>query len=217
VHLSSAEALPLLRDARERGVPVTVETCTHCLWFEAATIPDGATQYKCAPPIRDARNREALWDALYEGLIEMVITDHSPCLPEMKRGESKGEIARWDQAWGGIASLGLALSVLWTGMKQRGIALERIGEWMAAAPARLAGMSGRKGVIAVGADADFAIFDPEASWTVVPSDLHFRHKISPYLAAELRGRVLETWLRGEPIFRAGSFVGEARGEEQVRS
>lgn len=217
VHLSSAQALPSLRDARERGVPVTVETCAHYLWFESATIPDGATQYKCAPPIRDAANREALWNALDEGLIEMVITDHSPCLPEMKHGGPKGEIARWDQAWGGIASLGLALPVLWTGMEQRGIALERIGEWMAAAPARLAGMSGRKGVIAVDADADFAVFDPEARWTVAPADLHFRHKISPYLGAELQGRVLETWLRGAPVFRAGAYLGEARGKEQVRS
>jgi len=217
VHLSSAQALPLLRDARERGVPVTVETCVHYLWFEAAQIPDGATQYKCAPPIRDARNREALWSALNDGLIEMVITDHSPCLPEMKHPGPKGEIARWDQAWGGIASLGLALPVLWTGMKQRGIALEWIGEWMAAAPARLAGMSGRKGAIAVGADADFAVFDSEAKWTVAISDLHFRHKISPYSGAELRGRVLETWLRGETIYRAGSFIGKARGEEQVRA
>jgi allantoinase len=216
VHLSSAQALPLLERARERGVPVTVETCAHYLWFDAAEIPDGATQYKCAPPIRDARNREALWNALNEGLIDLVITDHSPCPPEMKRREPKGEIARWDQAWGGIASLGLALPVLWTGMKQRGIALERIGEWMAAAPARLAGMSGRKGAIAVGADADFAVFDPEAKWRVAPSDLRFRHKISPYLGAELRGRVLETWLRGATVFRSGAYLGEARGTEQVR-
>ncbi len=213
VHLSSAQALPLLRDARQRGVPVTVETCAHYLWFDAAKIPDGATQYKCAPPIRDAANREALWSALNEGLIEMVITDHSPCPPAMKHRDE----GRWDKAWGGIASLGLALPVLWTGMKQRGIALERIGEWMAAAPARLAGMSGRKGAIAAGADADFAVFDPEASWTVAFSDLHFRHKISPYLGAELRGRVLETWLRGAPVFHAGAHVGEARGKEQVRS
>jgi allantoinase len=217
VHLSSAKALPLLRDARERDVPVTVETCAHYLWFDAAKIPDGATQYKCAPPIRDAGNREALWNALNEGLIAMVTTDHSPCPPEMKHPESKGEIARWDQAWGGIASLGLAFSVLWTGMKQRGIGLERIGEWMAAAPARLAGMSGRKGAIAIGADADFAAFDPDATWTVAPSDLYFRHKLSPYLGAELRGRVLETWLRGALVFRAGAHVGEARGSEQVRS
>jgi len=213
VHLSSAQALPLVRDARERGVPVTVETCAHYLWFEAAQIPDGATQYKCAPPIRDAANCETLWNALSEGLIEMVITDHSPCPPEMKRREE----GRWDKAWGGIASLGLALPVLWTGMKQRGINLERIGGWMAAAPARLAGMSGRKGVMAIGADADFAVFDPEARWTVAPSDLRFRHKFSPYLGAELRGRVRETWLRGAPVFRAGAHVGEARGKEQVRS
>ena len=212
VHLSSAQALPLLRDARERGVPVTVETCAHYLWFDAAEIADGATEYKCAPPIRDAGNREALWNALNEGLIEMVITDHSPCLPEMKRREE----GRWDLAWGGIASLGLALPVLWTAMKQRGIGLERISEWMAAAPARLARMSGRKGVIAIGADADFAVFDPEARWTVAPSDLRFRHKISPYLGAELMGRVLETWLRGAPVFRAGAPVGEAGGREQVR-
>jgi allantoinase len=213
VHLSSAQALPLLRDARERGVPVTVETCAHYLWFDAAEIPDGATQYKCAPPIRDAANREALWNTLDEGLIEMVITDHSPCPPEMKRRDE----GRWDKAWGGIASLGLALPVLWTGMRQRGIDLERIAEWMAAAPAKLAGMSGRKGVIAVGADADFAVFDPDARWTVAPSDLHFRHKLSPYLDAELQGRVLETWLRGAPVFRTGGHVGEARGKEQVRS
>jgi len=212
VHLSSAQALPLLRDARERGVPVTVETCAHYLWFDAAEIADGATEYKCAPPIRDAGNREALWNALNEGLIEMVITDHSPCLPEMKRREE----GRWDLAWGGIASLGLALPVLWTGMNQRGIGLARIGEWMAAAPARLAGISARKGVIAIGADADFAVFDPEVRWTVAPSDLRFRHKISPYLGAELRGRVLETWLRGTPVFRAGAPVGEARGRERVR-
>jgi allantoinase len=142
----------------------------------------------------------------------MVITDHSPCPPEMKRRNE----GRWDFAWGGIASLGLALPVLWTGMKKRGLALERIGEWMASAPARLAGLAGRKGVIAPGADADFAVFDPEAEWTVAPSDLYFRHKISPYLGAELRGRALETWLRGEPVFRAGAFVGQARGKEQVR-
>ena len=117
VHLASAQALPMLAEARGRGVPITVETCTHYLWFEADEIPDGATQYKCAPPIRSAENRERLWKALEEGLIDMVATDHSPCPPEMKYLIE----GRWDKAWGGIASLGLALPVLWTGMRQRGL------------------------------------------------------------------------------------------------
>lgn len=212
VHLSSAEALPLLRDARRRGVPVSVETCAHYLWFAAKDIPDGATEFKCAPPIRDSANRDKLWQALNQGLIDMVITDHSPCPPNLKRREE----GRWDHSWGGIASLGLALPALWTGMKQRGIGLQRIGEWMAAAPAKLAGFTGRKGAITIGADADFAVFTPEARWTVTPSDLHFRHKISPYLGAEFCGRVVETWLRGEPVFRAGTFADRARGRELVR-
>ncbi len=213
VHLSSAQALPMLAEARKRGVPITVETCVQYLWFAAEEIPDGATEFKCAPPIRNAANREALWNALEAGLIDMVTTDHSPCPPAMKRREE----GRWDHAWGGIASLGLALPVLWTAMRRRGVKLDRLGEWMAAAPARLAGLAGRKGTLAPGADADFAVFDPDAAWTVTPAELHFRHKLSPYLGAELRGRVVETWLRGEPVFRAGKFMGEARGRERERS
>ncbi|MGB8028742.1 MAG: allantoinase AllB [Terracidiphilus sp.] len=217
VHLSSAKALPLLAAARDRGVPVTVETCAHYLWFTSEEIADGATEFKCAPPIRNAENRERLWKALEEGRIDMVATDHSPCPPEMKHRET----GRWDQAWGGISSLGLALRVMWTAMQQRGIKLERIGEWMATTPARLAGLAGRKGAIAPGADADFVVFDPDTEWTVSSADLHFRHKLSPYLGAELRGRVFETWLRGEPVYRevgrAGRFVANARGREQVRS
>jgi allantoinase len=231
VHLSSAHALPLLAAARDRGVPVTVETCAHYLWFAAEDIPDGATEYKCAPPIRNAENRERLWKALEAGQIDLVATDHSPCPPEMKYRETGRETghqtSRFDEAWGGIASLGLALPIMWTAMQQRGLKLgrspniERIGEWMAAAPARLAGLAGRKGVIAPGADADMGVFDSEIEWTVTPADLHFRHKFSPYLGAKLRGRVVETWLRGEPVFRrdgqAGKFSDRARGREQVRS
>jgi allantoinase len=213
VHLSSARALALLAAARIRAAPITVETCAHYLWFAAEDIPYGATEHKCAPPIRNAENREALWKALEEGRIDMVATDHSPCPPEMKHLET----GRWDQAWGGISSLGLALPVMWTAMQRRGLKLERIGEWMSAAPARLAGLAGRKGAIAPGADADFVVFDLETTWTVTPADLHFRHKLSPYLGAKLRGRVVETWLRGEPVFRAGKFSGQARGKEQVRS
>ena len=212
VHLSSANALPLLADARERGLPITVETCTQYLHFASECIPDGATEFKCAPPIRNRANREALWTALTEGVIDFVVTDHSPCPPAMKRREE----GRWDLAWGGIASLGLALPVLWTGMRDRGIGLERVAEWMAAGPARLAGFNGRKGALTAGGDADFVVFDPDVVWKLMPEHLHFRHKISPYLGAELRGRVRETWLGGEPVFRNGEFVGEPRGRELVR-
>lgn len=212
VHLSSSGALPLIEMARERGVPITVETCTQYLHFAAEEIPDGATEYKCAPPIRSAENREKLWKALEEGLIDFVVTDHSPCPPAMKRRDE----GRWDQAWGGIASLGLALPILWTGMQKKNLPLEKIGQWMAAGPARLAGLEGMKGTLAAGADADFVVFDPDAEWTVSPEHLHFRHKLSPYLGARLRGVVRETWLRGERVFCDGEFAGEPRGQELVR-
>jgi allantoinase len=197
-------------------VPITVETCVHYLWFAAEEIPDGATEFKCAPPIRGKDNCDALWSALEEGLIEMVTTDHSPCPPAMKRREE----GRWDLAWGGISSLGLALPVMWTALAHRGINLEagmeRLGAWMGAGTARLAGLTGRKGALSPGADADFAVFDPDAEWTVAPGHLRFRHKLSPYLGAQLRGRVLETWLRGEQVFAANGFVGQPRGCELVR-
>ncbi len=216
VHLASAEALTLLAEARGRGVPVTVETCVQYLWFTAEEIPDGATEFKCAPPIRGRANREALWAALEAGLIDLVATDHSPCPPAMKRREE----GRWDLAWGGIASIGLALPVLWTAIERRGMGLEdgmeRVARWMSAGPARLAGLTGRKGALTAGADADFVVFDPQADWTVRREDLHFRHKLSPYLGAELRGRVRETWLRGERVFRDGNFAGQPRGRELVR-
>jgi allantoinase len=212
VHLSSAEALPMLAEARRRGLPITVETCAHYLWFAAEEIADGATEYKCAPPIRNEANREALWNALKGGLIDIVTTDHSPCPPAMKCRDE----GRFDKAWGGIASLGLALPVMWTAMKRRGMRLERVGEWMAQEPARLADLVGQKGVIDAGADADLVVFDPDAEWTVTESDLCFRHKISPYLGAKLCGRVRETWLRGELVFCGGEFTGAARGREQAR-
>ena len=216
VHLSSAEALPMLAQAKQRGVPITVETCVQYLWFAAEEIADGATEFKCAPPVRSRANREQLWAALESGLIDLVATDHSPCPPEMKRREA----GRFDQAWGGIASLGLALPVMNTALAQRGVAVDaamaRIGAWMAAGPAKLAGLSGRKGALTAGANADFVVFDPEVAWRVNERELHFRHKISPYLGAELRGRVNETWVRGERVFSDGEWIEKPHGGELVR-
>jgi allantoinase len=216
VHLASSAALPLLADAQRRGLQISVETCTHYLWFASEVIPDGATEYKCAPPIRDAENRKALWKALESGLIDMVTTDHSPCLPAMKQSRNSGGDGRWDSAWGGVSTMGLALPVLWTAMQTRGIAVERIGQWMGTAPANLAGLSGRKGAITVGADADFVVFDSDSEWTVTKEDLHFRHKLSPYIGATLRGRVLQTWLRGECVYAEGRCNVVAQGRELVR-
>jgi allantoinase len=216
VHLVSAQAVPLLAEARNRGVPITAETCVQYLWFTAEEIPDGATEFKCAPPIRSAANREALWAALESGLIDLVATDHSPCPPAMKRRDE----GRWDLAWGGIASLGLALPVMGTAMERRGMDLnkgmERLAAWMSAAPAELAGLAGRKGALVAGADADIVVFDPDATWTDTPKSLHFSHKLSPYLGAELRGEVLQTWLRGELVYSLDGFHGSPRGRELVR-
>jgi allantoinase len=212
VHLSSAQALPLIANARRKGIPISVETCAHYLWFTAEDIPDGATEYKCAPPIRSAANCEDLWAGLELGLIDMIVTDHSPCPPAMKRRDE----GRWDSAWGGIAGLGLALPVVWTEMRRRNIPLGRIARWMSAAPARLAGLTGKKGALTPGADADFVVFDPEMPWIVTKNDLQFRHKLSPYVGAHLYGSVLETWLRGELVYCNGNFTGEPRGEEQSR-
>jgi allantoinase len=217
VHLATAKALPAIQKARAAGLKITVETCPHYLWFAAEEIPDGATEFKCAPPIRDAATREALWQALRDGVIDMVATDHSPCPPEMK----SRDIGRFDQAWGGIASLGLALPVVLTGLQQRGGGLELLAKWMAEEPARLAGLTGRKGALAPGYDADFAVLDSEAEWTVTDEDLRFRHKLSPYLGASLRGKVLETYLRGECIYwgrSQGAILDpKARGREIRRT
>jgi allantoinase len=188
VHLATAQGLAALKKARAAGLKITVETCPQYLWFAAEDIPDGATEYKCAPPIRDAANREALWRALREGEIDMIATDHSPCPPELKNPET----GRFDTAWGGIASLGLALAVVWTGLHQRGGGLELLTKWLATEPARLAGLIGQKGVLATGYDADIVVFEPDTEWTVTREELCFRHKLSPYLGAQLRGRVLET-------------------------
>ena len=194
VHLATEQALPLLREARDQGLRITVETCPHYLTFAAEEIDDGATLFKCAPPIRGRATREALWRALAAGGIDLIATDHSPCPPELKAG---GDFLR---AWGGIASLELSLPAVWTGASARGIPLERLVDWMSVAPARLAGLAARKGAIASGMDADLVVWDPDAEFVVDESRLHQRHRRTPYAGRRLRGRVIATYARGRLVY-----------------
>jgi allantoinase len=200
VHLSAAAGIALVKQARKQGLPLSAETCPHYLRFRAEQIPDGATEFKCAPPIREQKNGERLWSGLRQGALEMVVTDHSPCPPYMKLRHS-GDFLR---AWGGVASLELSLSVVWTEARRRGFTLEHVARWMCEAPARLAGLA-RKGRIAPGYHADFAVFDPGARWKVDTSKLHQRHKLTPYAGETLRGRVERTFLRGHLVYDGGSF------------
>jgi allantoinase len=194
LHLSAAGALPLIAAARAEGVRVTAETCPHYLTLDAAAIPDGATEFKCCPPIRDAANADALWRALADGLITCVVSDHSPCTPELKRRDT-GDFAA---AWGGIASVQLGLPVVWTAARDRGHSPADVVDWMARRPADLVGLAG-KGRIAPGADADLVAFDPEATFTVDPHRLLHRHAVTPYAGKRLHGVVRATWLRGRRV------------------
>ena len=207
VHLSASEAIPMLEEAREAGVPVTVETCPHYLHFDAEEIPDGACQYKCAPPIRDRANKRRLWDGLRDGVIDLVATDHSPCPSAMKRLE-EGDFTA---AWGGVASLQLGLAVTWTGARRRGFGLEDIARWMCAAPARLAGLEARKGTIAPGRDADLVVFEPDAEFVVEAAKLYHRHPTTPYAGARLAGVVRRTYLRGVLAYEHGQGPGTPTG------
>ncbi len=212
VHLSSSDSLPLLRIAKDDGVQLTVETCPHYLFWKAEQIRDAATQFKCAPPIREGENRERLWIALRKGLLDLVATDHSPCPPAMKCSDT-GDFLR---AWGGIASLELGLRVMWTEAQRRGFTLADVARWMCAGPARLAGLERLKGAISAGCDADFVVFDADATSRVDAQRLQHRHKLTPYAGCELRGAVRATWLRGKKIYDSGAFPGEPSGEILLR-
>jgi allantoinase len=199
LHLSAADAIGLLADARRRGVRVTAETCPHYLALAAEDVPDGATQFKCCPPIRERANRERLWQALREGVIDCVVSDHSPCPPSLKRME-RGDMNHGDfgAAWGGISSVQVALPVVWTQARARGDSLDDVARWMAAGPAGIAGLAA-KGGIAPGRDADLVAFAPEDSFIVRPEGLHHRHRLTPYAGQRLYGVVRRTWLRGVPV------------------
>ncbi len=208
VHLSSSDALPMIASARREGVPVTAETCPHYLALTAEEIADGATAFKCSPPIREAANRELLWDGLRDGVLDLVVSDHSPSTAAMKELGS----GDFGAAWGGISSLQLGLPVVWTQARRRGFSLGDVASWMAQGPARLAGLA-RKGRIAPGYDADFCVFAPDEGFTVDPARLHHRHPVTPYAGHRLQGAVRGTILRGEPAEAArprGRLL--ARGE-----
>ena len=206
LHLSSAACLEPLAEAQAKGLPVSAETCPHYLTLAAEDVPapgsDGhPAAYKCCPPIRDSGNRDELWRGLADGVISCVVSDHSPCTPELKKGD-------FATAWGGISSLQLGLSAVWTAARARGHDLRTVVGWMAEGPAALAGLDGRKGRIEAGADADLVAFDPDAAFTVDPARLRHRHPVTPYAGLELTGAVRTAWLRGRVI----DLDGPPRGE-----
>ena len=209
VHLSASQILPALRAARLEALPVSVETCPHYLHFQAEAISRGATQFKCAPPIRGDENREQLWSALKNGTIDLIATDHSPCPPEMKHFAE----GNFQTAWGGIPGLSLALPVIYTEARARGFFLTDIARWMAEAPAKLVGCQLQKGKIAAGYDADLVVFNEDSKFLVTRERLHHRHSFSPYLGETLEGEVKATYVRGRLVFGQNTFHGKPEGRE----
>ena len=207
VHLSSSDGIEMVRAAKAEGLPMSAETCPHYLTFAAESIPASSPAFKCAPPIRERGNREKLWQGLRDGVIDMVVSDHSPCTPDLKaRGDGD-----FMAAWGGISSLQFSLSAVWTKASARNFELPDLARWMCQAPADLAGLSVRKGALLPGMDADFVIFDRDAEYKVTPEMVLHRHPLTPYQGQELRGVVLETYVRGHKVYDHGSFV-SPRGE-----
>jgi allantoinase len=205
VHVSAGAALEDLARAQSDGVPVTAETCPHYLTFAAEEVPDGATEFKCAPPIREASNRDALWNGLQNGVLGLVVTDHSPSPVTLK---TPGDFMR---AWGGIASLELSLAAVWTAASTRGFGPGDIARWMSMAPAALAGLSDRKGSIAPGRDADLVVWDPDAEFAVDPCNLQQRHKHTPYAGRRLRGMVRKTFVGGALVWDGDRLLSSSSG------
>ena len=207
VHLSSAEALPMLREAQASGVRISAETCPHYLYFASENIGEARTEFKCCPPIRDRENREQLWRGLIDGTIETVVSDHSPCLAGLKLRE----LGDFMQAWGGISSLQLRLPIVWTEARRRGLSILDLSRWLCYEPARLVNLHHRKGSIAQGLDADLIVWDPDSEFTVSSEMLYHRNKLTPYDGEVLSGLVQKTFLRGQKIYDGGEFFAENSG------
>nr|WP_206323290.1 allantoinase AllB [Streptomyces sp. HNM0574] len=199
LHLSSSDALPMIAKARAEGVRITVETCPHFLTLTAEEVPDGATEFKCCPPIRERENQDALWQGLADGTLDCIVSDHSPCTADLKSDD-------FGTAWGGISSLQLGLPAIWTSARERGHSLEDVVRWMSSAPAGLAGLDDRKGAIEAGRDADFTVLAPEETFTVDAAELYHRNQVTAYAGKTLHGVVRSTWLRGEPVTDHGRIT-----------
>ena len=212
VHLSSSSSIEPLENAHRKGIPISVETCPHYLVFDAETIGDGQTQFKCAPPIRERKNNDQLWHALKEGLFSFVVSDHSPALPDIKELDS-GNLKK---AWGGIAGLQFSLPAFWTRAKEQGISIFEISKLMGSNVARFLDLNSRKGKIAVGYDADLLIWNPDQNFVAKPEETHFRHKISPYISMELNGVVEKTFVGGHKVYDNGLFCELSKGKVLYR-
>ena len=212
VHLSSSQMVPKIRTAIDKKLPFTVETCPHYLTFASEEIPDGDTRFKCAPPIRERENREKLWGAIKDGTVSIVVSDHSPCVPDLKfipEGDLK-------KAWGGISSLQFRLPAIWTEAQKRGFSLEDLTRWLCSSPADFLGVGAKKGRLAAGYNADIVVWDPNAKAEISPGTIQHRHKVTPYEGRDLRGKVERTYLRGEKIFENGKIIGKPTGAVLLR-
>jgi allantoinase len=208
VHLSSADAIPMIQQARSDGLPFTLETCPHYLYFDAEEIPEGDTRFKCAPPIRERENRERLWEGLRNGTIDFIASDHSPSTPGMKCLNTGNFL----KAWGGISSLQFGISIVWAEAQRRGFTIVDVAQWMSARPAHLIGLESRKGAIAAGFDADIVVWNPDSSFVVGESMIHHRHKLTPYQGRALQGVVERTYLRGQMIYDGKTFAPQPSGK-----
>lgn len=210
VHLSSAKALSYIKQAQEKGIKISAETCPHYLTLSTKTIPDGDARFKCCPPIRDNDNQVALWKGLQDGIIDFIVSDHSPCTPALKRLEEQN---LWE-AWGGISSLQFGLSLIWTAFKKRNYAIKDLAQWMCENPAKLVGLDHIKGKIQKGYQADFVIWDTESKHTIDKKEILFKNKMSAYEKHEVYGVVEQTLLRGQVIFdkNKDNFIGKPKGK-----